>query len=78
MEKFASVDVMLGSISARTFLGYAPVFLLSLFSWLHCLSQKAPPVQRQTVTESERERESEREQRKGGRKTEGVTSLLVI
>ena len=55
MERFASVDVMLGSISA--FLGYAPVLYFRLFSWLLCLlSQRSPPVQR----DRERERESAR------------------
>lgn len=69
MVRFASVDVILGSISYRTFLSYAA---LRPFSWLLCLSQKAPPVQRVS------ERQKKREQRKGGRKRDGVALLLMI
>lgn len=76
-ERFASVDVMLGSISAWTFLGYAPVLYLCCShgsSALRLFSQKSPLVQRKTESEQERVRDK----RSRGRKRKGVTLLLMV
>lgn len=66
IKRFASVDVMLGSISAWTFPGYAPML------YLGC--SRCSSASHRTQREKERARERERE---GGRKRERGSNIVA-
>lgn len=71
MERFGSVDVMLGSISDWTFLGYAPVLYLGC-SHGSCASHRKLPF-----SERQRERKRQSKGREGGRKEERGSNIVA-